>query len=533
MIRIHDISLRPEEDSSKNLLRAAARVIHIPERQISELTIHRRSIDARKKSDIRIIYTVDVSVTCGDSSILSRTKDRRIEKAAHYNYTIPHLAAVPQERPVIIGFGPAGMFAALVLAEAGLNPIVIERGKNVDSRHEAVSRFWEGGELDTSCNVQFGEGGAGAFSDGKLNTGTKNPRIRWVLEQLVSAGANENILFDAKPHVGTDKLRIAVKNLRRRIIALGGEVRFETTLTGIHTDGGSIKEILLTCRGEEYSLPCSKLILAIGHSARDTFCMLDSLDVKMEPKAFSMGVRIEHRQEDINAAQYGAFAGSPALGAADYKLSCHLDDGSAYTFCMCPGGYVVAAASEACGVVTNGMSYSGRSGENANSALLVGLSPQDFPYPGPLGGMYWQREIEQRAYKAGGGGCFAPAETVGSFLGTETAPTVAPTYKPGVTYCRLETVLPEKVTRVLREALPVLDKKLRGFAAPGAVMTAPETRSSSPVRILRDGAFESPSVGGLYPCGEGAGYAGGIMSAAVDGMLCAEALIASLPSDKA
>jgi hypothetical protein len=418
------------------------------------------------------------------------------------------------------------MFAALVLAEAGLSPIVLERGLDADTRSEKVAKFWQTGELDPECNVQFGEGGAGTFSDGKLNTGTKNPRIPWVLQQFVSAGAQENILYDAKPHVGTDILRTVVKNIRERIISLGGTVKFGTKLTGIDTDDTSaVKSILAVSDGAEITIPCSSVLLAIGHSARDTFEMLNSSGVSMAPKAFSMGVRIEHPQKLIDKSQYGDFAGAPALAAADYKLNCRTEAGSAYTFCMCPGGYVVAAASEEGGVVTNGMSYSGRDGDNANSALLVGLEPSDFPYSGALGGMYWQRELEQRAYKMGGCNYHAPCETVGCFLGQKSVSGVTPTYKPGTTPCDLHDLFPDKISKTLELALPELDKWLHGFASSDAVMTAPETRSSSPVRIIRDDSLNSVSHLGLYPCGEGAGYAGGIVSAAVDGILCAEAVI--------
>ncbi|MBR1456707.1 MAG: hypothetical protein IJ594_06060, partial [Oscillospiraceae bacterium] len=417
------------------------------------------------------------------------------------------------------------------LARAGAKPVVIERGQDAVSRRAAVEAFRAGGALDPENNVQFGEGGAGTFSDGKLNTGIHDPRMYFVLREFAAHGAPGQIVYDAKPHVGTDILVGVVQSIRREIVSLGGQVLFGTKLTGLRTENGALTGIEVETADGARELPCERLILAIGHSARDTFEMLRARGIPMEPKPFSMGVRIEHRQADIDAAQYGRPRG--ALPAADYSLHVHLPDGSsAYTFCMCPGGEVFAAASEAGGVVTNGMSYSRRDGENANAALLVTLRPEDFPDKSPLGGMYWQRELERAAYACGGGDYRAPAQLVGDFLAgrASTGPgAVSPSYRPGVVWCDLRQVLPEKICAVLREALPALGRKLRGFDAPEAVLTGPETRSSSPVRILR-GAGLCSAVDGLYPCGEGAGYAGGITSAAVDGMRCAEALLRTLPA---
>ncbi|MGN1306338.1 MAG: NAD(P)/FAD-dependent oxidoreductase [Faecousia sp.] len=524
MIRIRDITLPLEHDKGA-LLYHAAQALHIRASEISSLQIFRRSLDARKKPQLKWVYTVDVTLRSGESRVLRQCRNNKITKEEPYVYRVKKVKS--ETRPVVVGFGPAGMFAALVLALSGLKPIVLERGDPAPERREKVERFWNGGALDPESNVQFGEGGAGTFSDGKLHTGTKNERGRWVLEQFVRAGAQEEILYDAKPHVGTDVLFEVVQNLRKRIISLGGEVRFGARLTGLQMENGALRGAEYVQGGEKKLLPCEKLILAIGHSARDTFRALAALGVPMEAKPFSMGVRIEHKQSAIDMAQYGMPRGK-ALPAADYKLSCHLPDGSsAYTFCMCPGGYVVAAASQEGAVATNGMSYSGRGGENANAALLVTLKPEDFPEQGIFGGMHWQEEIEKKAFALAGSTYAAPAQTVGDFLAhrpSETLGTVTPTYRPGVTPCDLHALFPEKITKTLEQAIPELDGALHGFASPDAVMTAPETRSSSPIRVLR-GENRQSSIAGLYPCGEGAGYAGGILSAAVDGMLCAEAMI--------
>ena len=523
MIRLRDISLPPEHNAHQ-LQFEAAQMLRISASRIRGFRIVRRSVDARKKPMVRIIYTIDVAVEGNEKKILKQSACKRASLAPVSYYKVPKTDARPEKRPVVVGFGPAGMFAALVLAMSGLKPLVLERGEDAQSRHEKVEKFFAAGELDVRSNVQFGEGGAGTFSDGKLNTGVNNPRIGWILEQFVKAGAREDILYDAKPHVGTDVLLTVVQNIRRRIISLGGEVRFNTqviniryeedALTGLELQDGSIVE-------------CDRAVFAIGHSARDTFEMLEGKGIPMEPKPFAMGVRIEHKQTMVDEAQYGAY--NPVLPPADYKLVQHLDDSTVYTFCMCPGGYVVAAASEEGRVVTNGMSYADRDGENANAALLVTVNPADFPYEGVLGGMQWQRQIEEAAFNISGS-YRAPAQKVGDFLAgkpsTESG-SVQPTYRPGVRWCDLHDVLPGKITDALAEALPKLDGNLKGFASPDAVLTAPETRSSSPVRILRDETRQS-SIRGLYPTGEGAGYAGGIMSAAIDGIQTAEAILESL-----
>ena len=523
MIRIRDISLPPEHNAHQ-LRFEAAQLLRISNSRIRQLKIVRRSVDARKKPDVKIIYTVDVAVEGSENKVLKQSGCKRASVAPVSYYKPPKPMPQGESRPVVVGFGPAGMFAALILAMAGQKPLILERGEDAASRHEKVEKFWQTGELDPRSNVQFGEGGAGTFSDGKLNTGVNNVRIGWVLEQFVKAGAREEILYDAKPHVGTDVLLTVVQNIRKRILSLGGEIRFNALVTEILTEKGQLTG-LKTENGDV--IPCAEAVFAIGHSARDTFEMLLSKGVPMEPKPFAMGVRIEHKQSMIDESQYGA--ANPVLPPADYKLVQHLEDGTVYTFCMCPGGHVVAAASEEGRIVTNGMSYADRDGENANAALLVTVNPQEFPLEGTLGGMYWQRQIEERAYTISGS-YRAPAQRVGDFLkgipGSGPG-VVLPTYRPGVHWCDLHDVLPDKITRCLAEALPMLDGKLKGFAGADAVMTAPETRSSSPVRILRDESRQSP-IRGLYPCGEGAGYAGGIMSAAVDGIQTAEAILEAM-----
>ena len=527
MIRIREIAM-PAEHSVHQLSYEAARLLKVNNSKVRKISIVRRSVDARKKPDVKIVYTVDVAVEGNEQKILRQSGCKRaaIAKPEYYK---PRKNLMSQDRPIVVGFGPAGMFAALVLAIAGLRPIVLERGDDAQTRHDKVEAFFAGGALDPVSNVQFGEGGAGTFSDGKLNTGVNNMRIGWVLEQLVKAGAGEDILFDAKPHVGTDVLLTVVQNIRQRIISLGGEVRFRSQVVGISTENGALTGVQLE-NGE--SIPCKQAVFAIGHSARDTFCMLKDAGLQMEQKPFAMGVRIEHKQTTVDAAQYGKV--DPVLPPADYKLVKHLDNGTVYTFCMCPGGYVVAAASEEGGVVTNGMSYADRAGENANAALLVTVNPSDLPNDDPLAGMYWQRSIEQAAYRMGGGNYCAPAQTVGDFLAGKAsceAGAVQPTYRPGVVWCDLREVLPAKITDALKEALPQLEQNLKGFSAPEAVLTAPETRSSSPVRILRDEIRQS-CVRGLYPTGEGAGYAGGIMSAALDGIHTAEAIMDAIVEGK-
>ena len=525
MIRVDNLRLGPDEPMEALRERAAKKLRIKPER-VEELRLLRRSLDARNKKDLHYLCHAAVSVRGSEALLIQKAANPDVKAYEEPVYEIPPSRLT--QRPVVVGFGPAGMFAALVLAKAGAKPLVIERGQEAPRRKAAVEAFRAGGRLDPESNVQFGEGGAGTFSDGKLNTGTHDRRISWVLAQFAAHGAPESVTWDAKPHVGTDVLIDVVQNIRREILALGGEIRFETKLTELCLSDGRLAGIRVSSGGGEELLPCSQLILAPGHSARDSFETMYRQGVPMEPKAFSMGVRIEHRQTDIDRSQYGQARGK--LPAADYSLNVHLPDGrSAYTFCMCPGGEVIAAASEEGGVVTNGMSYSARDGENANAALLVTLHPEDFPEGDVLSGMRWQRQIEQRAFLCGGGNYFAPAQRTADFLTgrASTGPgAVLPSYRPGVCWCDLHEVLPRRITDVLEQAIPALGKRLRGFDEPDAVLTAPETRSSSPVRMLRGEDCQSP-IRGLYPCGEGAGYAGGITSAAVDGMRCAEAVLAN------
>lgn len=519
----------PEEDKPKQLRKRAAAVLGLPPAELMELRIVRRSIDARKRDKVRLLYTVDVAVEDERSFLDSSAA---ITAAQEETYALPKPGKEPSRRPVVVGFGPAGMFIALSLAEAGLRPLVLERGQPVEKRREKVRLFREKGILDTECNVQFGEGGAGTFSDGKLNTGVSGQEVSYVLRRFVEFGAQKRILWDAAPHVGTDVLGEVVANLRNRILSLGGEIRFGCRLEDILPSHGAEHSIIALSGSGREEFECGAVFLAVGHSARDTFEMLLKRGAAMEPKPFAMGVRIEHLQKDIDSAQYGAYAGHPALGPAPYKLAVHLPDGTGvYTFCMCPGGYVMAASSEEGGVVTNGMSYSGRAGENANSALLVSLKPEQFPEKDPLAGMRWQQSLEKRAFRYGGSGYAAPAQALGDFLDrheTGRGGKVKPSYIPGVRFGDLDQVLPSVITVPLRSALPLLDRRLRGFADPQAMLTAPETRSSSPVRILRGDDRQALGMAGVYPCGEGAGWAGGIVSAAVDGLRSARAYLQAL-----
>lgn len=528
MIRIQNLTL-PIGSDLLALKQRAAKALGIPPDDIQSLSLTRQSIDARKKSDVHYVCCVSVH-TEHDADLVRRASSPHITLYAPEPYRFPPVRRASPHRPVVVGMGPAGLFAALFLARNAIPCLLLERGCPVEARTRDVEQFWSTGNLNPNSNVLFGEGGAGTFSDGKLTTGIHDSRIATILQTLADAGAPVDICYQQKPHVGTDVLRKVVKTLREELLALGCEIRFTHKLTGIRCTGSLLSSLQIQAPQGGYTLPCDTLVLAPGHSARDTFQMLLDAQVPMTPKPFAIGVRIEHTQATISEAQYGSVWSS--LPAADYKLACHLPDGrSAFTFCVCPGGEVVAAASEPGHLVTNGMSYRARDGTWINGGFLVGVSPSDFgENSSPLAGVSFQARWEAAAFALGGGQFRAPAQTVGDFLtgvASRRLGRVEPTYRPGVTPTDLSGCLPTFVTQTLRAALPLFERKLHGFAAPEAVMTGVETRSSSPVRILRGYDFQS-SLRGLYPCGEGAGYAGGILSAAVDGIKVAEA-IAALP----
>ena len=530
LLKIENLKLTPADEPAR-LTALAAKAVRISETDIRSLEILRRSVDAR--DGVWLVYTVAVDVP-NEAAVLRRCRN---DKVTRYEppapYAAPAARPAPELPPVVVGAGPAGLFCTLVLAMAGLRPILLERGRPVEQRSRDVENFWRTGVLDPASNVQFGEGGAGAFSDGKLNTGTKDPRHRFILEQLALHGNAEDILYDAKPHVGTDRLHVALKGLRAQLLELGADIRFESRLADLQTADGEITAVTVDSPEGTYTLPCRQVVLALGHSARDTFEMLHGRGVPMEAKPFAVGVRIEHRQSDMDCAQYRRWAGHPGLPASTYKLSCHLPEGrAAYSFCVCPGGTVVAAASEEQRLVTNGMSEYARDGENINGGLLVNVTPEDFGGDKhPLAGIAFQRRLEEAAFALGGNNFHAPCQRVGDFLAHRASVRcgrVTPSYRPGVTYTNLRHCLPDFICDTLEGALPILGKKLMGYADPDALLTAVETRSSSPVRLPRDETYQS-ALRGLYPCGEGAGYAGGILSAAADGMRCAESVCRAYP----
>lgn len=527
MLRVTEIKLPLDHDDTA-LANALSARLAIPVSAVRQITVHRRGYDARKAGTILFTYTLDIEVDNEAALLKKFSRDARLSRTPDENYRFPY-AAPPgtTRRPLVIGTGPCGLFAGLALARMGFRPIILERGKSVRRRTKDVWAFWRQRAFNPESNVQFGEGGAGTFSDGKLHTGIKDRghHARKVLQEFIAAGAPPEILYISKPHIGTYKLVKVVEHLRATILALGGEVRFEQHVTDIDIDAGAIRGVRLA--SGEY-IASEQVVLAVGHSARDTFEMLHSRGVAIEAKPFSIGFRIEHPQRMVDACRLGRYAGHSALGAADYKVVHHCANGrSVYSFCMCPGGQVVAAASEPGRVVTNGMSTYSRNQDNANAGIVVGITPADFGSDHALAGIALQRHWEGRAFVLGGSNYNAPVQRVGDFLRGEASValgSVKPSYTPGVTPCDLASALPDYAIAAIREAIPAFEHSIRGYAQEDAVLTAVETRTSSPVRIPRNAQFESVAVRGLYPAGEGAGYAGGIMSAAVDGMKVAEAV---------
>jgi uncharacterized FAD-dependent dehydrogenase len=532
MLRLTELRL-PIDHAESALREAIVTRLKIADADLIQYKIVRRGYDARKRDVIVLVYTLDVEVKNEATVLTQCNNDKHVSVApdAHYEF-VTYAPDNVRSRPVVIGMGPAGLFAGLILAQMGFRPIILERGKAVRERTRDTWGLWRQSELNPESNVQFGEGGAGTFSDGKLHSQISDPHHygKKVLEEFVAAGAPEEILYVSKPHIGTFRLVSMVEKMRATIESLGGEIRFQSRVQDVLIEHGNISGVMLA-NGEKIS--ASHVVLAIGHSARDTFEMLHQCGVYVEAKPFSIGFRIEHPQSLIDRCRFGKHAGHPLLGAADYKLVHHCKNGrSVYSFCMCPGGQVVAATSEKNRVVTNGMSQYSRAERNANAGIVVGITPeQDFP-GGPLSGIELQRELESRAFELGGGNYFAPGQLVGDFLAHKPSTklgSVEPSYQPGVRLGDLSHALPDYAIEAIREAIPAFDKKIRGFAMHDAVLTGVETRTSSPVRIKRDDhTLQSINTRGLYPCGEGAGYAGGILSAAVDGIRVAEALALSL-----
>jgi hypothetical protein len=543
MLRLTEIKL-PLEHPEADLVAAIRGKLGIAADQLLRYNIHRRGYDARKRSTISLIYSLDVEVK-DEAAVLKRLRnDSHVRPTPDMAYRfVARAPATLKSRPLVVGSGPCGLLAGLVLAQMGFRPIILERGKAVRERTKDTWGLWRKGELNPESNVQFGEGGAGTFSDGKLYSQIKDPKHhgRKVLEEFVKAGAPEEILYVSKPHIGTFRLVTMVEHMRGEIEALGGEIRFQSRVVDVDiAEEGKGRRVRALILADSERIAADHVILALGHSARDTFRMLHERGVHIEPKAFSVGLRIEHPQALIDTCRFGEYAGNPTLGAADYKLVHHAGNGrSAYSFCMCPGGTVVAATSEPGRVVTNGMSQYSRNERNANAAIVVNVEPADFPgdiNANPLAGMDFQRRWEEAAFVAGGGDYRAPAQKVGDFLAgsPSTGPgAVTPSYTPGVNWTDLASCLPDYIIATIREALPAFDRQIHGFAMDDAVLTGVETRTSSPIRLTRGQDYQSINTRGLYPAGEGAGYAGGILSAAVDGIKCAEALALSMAGEEA
>jgi uncharacterized FAD-dependent dehydrogenase len=532
MLRLTEIKL-PLDHTAAALRALILRTLGVPEAELLRFHVRRRGHDARKPGVIAFVYTLDVEMRDEAALLKKFHGSPHIHPAPDETYRYPvHASAPGSARPVVIGSGPCGVFAGLSLARMGLKPLILERGRSVRQRTQDVWGFWRERRFNPVSNVQFGEGGAGTFSDGKLYSGIKDRghHIRRILQDFVDCGAPEEILYISKPHIGTLRLVKVVENLRHQIIAAGGEFRFEAQVADVAVENNRVRGLVLA-GGEQ--IDTEHVVLAIGHSARDTFEMLYTKGVRIDAKPFSIGFRIEHPQHLIDVARLGRYAGNPQLGAADYKLVHHCRNGrSVYSFCMCPGGQVVAATSEAGHVVTNGMSHYSRADHNANAGIVVGITPADFGSDHPLAGIVLQHELEVRAFELGGSNYNAPAQLVGDFLGARPSRalgSVRPSYTPDITLSDLGTSLPDYAIAAIREALPKFDRTIKGFAMPDAVLTGVETRTSSPIRIPRDEhSFESLNTKGLYPAGEGAGFAGGILSAAVDGMKVAEAVAHAL-----
>ena len=529
MIRLTNIKLNLDDaithqDEISNLRKLVLSKYKITSDDFISLQIFKKAVDARRKSDVHFVYTVDISIK-NELSYLSKQKNNMSQTPNLVYQEVESGHTKLSHRPVIVGFGPSGVFAALLLSRRGYNPIVLERGYDVTKRTKEWYDFLKTSFFKENASILYGEGGAGTFSDGKLTTSIKDLRCRFVLKEFIQAGAQEEILYTNKPHIGTDVLKKVIKNIRQEIIANGGDVRFDSKVTDFEIKNNQLQAVIIN---DKESIPTNVCLLGIGHSARDTFHVLFNKGIEMSQKPFSIGVRIEHKQEMINKSQYGDFHNHKALGAAEYKLNYHSPSGrSAYTFCMCPGGYVVNSASEVNTVVTNGMSYSKRDGENANSALLVNVSPKDFPSSHPLAGITYQQTFEKLAFTLAGKDYSNPIQLVGDFMNDQISTAIGeviPTVQPGHRFVRMQDLYPKYITDTLKEALIYFDKRIMGFANKDAVLTGPETRSSSPVRINRDTNHQT-NIEGIYPMGEGSGYSGGIMTAAVDGMLTAEEII--------